>query len=258
MSRWKRDNDDFAADLECAHAEFMADRLHLLMAARTASGQADWRVQKWLLEKTFPEEYGRANARSSSSSSSSSSSNNGESTGTRNLKPGTRNGEAPEHPPGSNAEIETDAEAWAQFQTDNVISPAAIGMLQHRKRDDHYQIVARDTCPLPEDDLPKDEENDRAFAHAGLPPIPEPADFPADATPEEQAHWRAEVIHYYCVSTTVLRDYRAHLQTKRDHLLAQKSGPQPPPSPEIAPPTPPSTPPTWWLDPPDLEEALGA
>jgi hypothetical protein len=58
-SRWFREDEDFAAQVEQARSQFLASRLDLIQQAETASGRADWRAHAWLLERTFPDEYGK-------------------------------------------------------------------------------------------------------------------------------------------------------------------------------------------------------
>ena len=59
VSRWKRENEDFATDLEAARAEFKETILAEIRGATKRDGTLDWRAHAWILERTFPDEYGR-------------------------------------------------------------------------------------------------------------------------------------------------------------------------------------------------------
>lgn len=59
LPRWKEAHEGFAEALETARAEFMAEQLQAIMAATMKDGEPNWRARAWLLERTFPAEYGR-------------------------------------------------------------------------------------------------------------------------------------------------------------------------------------------------------
>ena len=59
LSRWKRENEWFATDLEAARAEYKERILAEIRNAKKRDGSPDWRAYAWILERTFPDEFGR-------------------------------------------------------------------------------------------------------------------------------------------------------------------------------------------------------
>jgi transposase len=59
LTRWKQAHEDFGPALEIARSEFLSAQLQAIAATETKSGLLNWRARAWLIERTFPEEYGR-------------------------------------------------------------------------------------------------------------------------------------------------------------------------------------------------------
>jgi hypothetical protein len=59
IKRWLREHEDFAADLDAARAEFKEGIVEKIRYATKRDGTLDWRARAWLLERTFPDEFGR-------------------------------------------------------------------------------------------------------------------------------------------------------------------------------------------------------
>jgi hypothetical protein len=57
VSRWKRDNFDFAILLRAAREDFRHAQLSLILGAAQAGGATGLRAAMWLLERVFPEDY---------------------------------------------------------------------------------------------------------------------------------------------------------------------------------------------------------
>src|SRR5215207_5426679 len=59
LSRWKDEHDGLEEALAQAREQFRIEQLEEIKNATTKDGRRDWRAAAWLLEKVFPEDYGR-------------------------------------------------------------------------------------------------------------------------------------------------------------------------------------------------------
>ena len=59
LSRWKHDHDGVVETFTAARERYRALLLDRLHNAKTRDGRDDWRATAWLLERSFPEDYGR-------------------------------------------------------------------------------------------------------------------------------------------------------------------------------------------------------
>ncbi len=57
VSRWKRDNLDFAILLRAAREDFRAAQLEIIQREAQSGRATGWRAAAWLLERVFPEDY---------------------------------------------------------------------------------------------------------------------------------------------------------------------------------------------------------
>jgi hypothetical protein len=57
VSRWKKENTDFAILLRSAREEFRDAQLAVIMEKAHSGEATSWRAAAWLLERTFPEDY---------------------------------------------------------------------------------------------------------------------------------------------------------------------------------------------------------
>src|SRR4051812_21972091 len=57
VSRWKKENPDFAIMLRAAREDFREKHLAIIDATAEMGGRTGWRASTWLLERTFPEDY---------------------------------------------------------------------------------------------------------------------------------------------------------------------------------------------------------
>ena len=67
LSGWKREHPEILIPFAAARERFRSSLLQKLHSAKTRDGRDDWRAAAWLLERSFPEDYGRK-AQSHSSS----------------------------------------------------------------------------------------------------------------------------------------------------------------------------------------------
>jgi hypothetical protein len=65
VSRWRQEDEEFAAQLDTARAEFLDARLEEIRALRKRNGSIDWRAQAWLMQAVAPEVYGTPSRRHS-------------------------------------------------------------------------------------------------------------------------------------------------------------------------------------------------
>jgi hypothetical protein len=59
LIRWRAVHEDFEPAIQTARAEFLSTQLEAIAAAETKSGDLNWRARAWLVERTFPHDYGR-------------------------------------------------------------------------------------------------------------------------------------------------------------------------------------------------------
>jgi hypothetical protein len=59
IARWKQDNEDLKADFEAARVEFRKKAIDKIWNATKRNGDCDWRAIAWMLERIFPDDYGR-------------------------------------------------------------------------------------------------------------------------------------------------------------------------------------------------------
>jgi hypothetical protein len=59
LSRWKLEDPEVAFRLEAARAELQRELIAAVREARRRDGSSDWRGAAWLLERLFPETFGR-------------------------------------------------------------------------------------------------------------------------------------------------------------------------------------------------------
>jgi hypothetical protein len=57
VSRWKKENADFAILLRSAREEFRSAQLAVILEKAEAGEATSWRAAAWLLERIFPEDY---------------------------------------------------------------------------------------------------------------------------------------------------------------------------------------------------------
>src|SRR3954452_2992131 len=59
LSGWRKDHPDILNSFAAAREQYRALLLDRLHNAKTRDGRDDWRATAWLLERSFPEDYGR-------------------------------------------------------------------------------------------------------------------------------------------------------------------------------------------------------
>lgn len=65
ISRWRQEDEGFAALLDAARADYLQVRLREIRETRKRDGSRDWRAQAWLLQAAAPEVYGMPSRRRS-------------------------------------------------------------------------------------------------------------------------------------------------------------------------------------------------
>ncbi len=65
VSRWRQEDEEFAALLDTARADFLDARLTEIRETRKRDGSPDWRAQMWLMQVVAPEVYGTPSRRHS-------------------------------------------------------------------------------------------------------------------------------------------------------------------------------------------------